>query len=821
MKTRKLNIVLNGKLIKKDFEVPEFWSDRAALIVASKYATNNENSALEIIDRVVNQIVQWGREQGYFKGNNGYDNIERILPETFGDKLKDILINQRAAFNSPVWFNVGVPENSNQCSACFILSVKDEMSDILQHTVREGMIFKSGSGAGVNVSKLRAKGEKLSNKGSASGPVSFMRMWDKCAGAIRSGGKSRRSAKLVCLNVNHPDIIEFINCKSIEEKKAKILIDAGIPPEEAYSTVDFQNTNHSVQVTDNFMERVEKNQVLKLEPIGGKIYPEFMGELMAKAILKEIASRAWETGDPGIQFYDRINKDNPVPSLGDIHSSNPCSEFVAVDNSACNLASLNLIKYITLGPGKDELKFHQEAFEDDIRIMITAMDILIDASDYPTEEVRKIAIETRPLGLGFTNLGALLIRLGIPYSSTQGRQIAAEITRTMTRTAYAQSMKLGEKLGSYKTFEENKEKNLEVMTRLCEVDDICIPYLRNSQLTLLAPTGTISFMMDCDTTGIEPLFALEANKTLVDGGTIRIVPKVVDVKLIELSKRYTILQEANTADPETLISLLPKEEQEIFKTANEISWKDHVDMMAACQKHLNGAISKTVNMAKESTVEDIIDTYMYAWRNGLKAITVYRDGCKELQPLKAVKEEKKDIKVEEDPEPKWTAVRRKLPDTCYGPNHRFNITGFKGYIQCGTYDDGTLGEIFIWASKSGSSVQGLLNAFATGFSLGLQHGIPLELLIEKHRGHIFPPNGITSNEDIRMCSSIIDYIMKWLEKEFLDSEVEDSDHDSLPSVPKPTKITLDGPPCMDCGGLTQRIGSCFTCTSCGSTNGCS
>jgi len=788
MKTRTLDIILNGETIKKDFEIPEFWSDRAATIVASNYAMDDENSAIDIIDRVVNQIGEWGWAQGYF--DSTYEpNDDKSLQE-FKASLTDILLNQRAAFNSPVWFNCGVKENNNQMSACFIFPVEDNMEDILAHTTREGLVFRAGSGAGVNVSNLRAKGEKLSNKGSASGPLSFMKVWDRNAGSIKSGGKTRRSAKMVCMDVDHPDIMEFINCKRYEEEKMNILMDNGIEYDNAQSTVSFQNTNHSIRVTDEFMKACKDKSNWDLINRGDK---KAAKTLPANDILRQAAQAAWEIGDPGIQYDDRMNLDNPVPSLGRIESTNPCSEFSAVNSSSCNLASMNLVKYMSTTQRKSSGWFHGSKFFEDIEVMITAMDILIDAADYPTEEVREITTSTRPLGLGFSNLGALLMRQGVPYDSVDALQIAKYITSRMSTAAYLASIKLAKRLGPFKHFERNKEVCYVIAERVTDGDvnkeSIEESGLRNSQLTLLAPTGTISFMMDCDTTGIEPLFALKSIKTLAGGGTMEIIPDCIEY--------------------------CPNEDAIV--TASKVHWKDHINMMAACQPYLNGAISKTVNMSSDCTPEDFYEAYVYGWEKGLKAVAIYRDGSKAMQPLQDMDKEQP---KEKEAKPEWAPVRRKLPDTRYGPTHKFNIGGFKGYVNASTYEDGSVGEIFINASKQGSTMQGILDSFATAISLALQYGVPLEKLIEKFKATRFEPNGFTTNEQIRICSSVIDYVFRWLELEFMDSDAEE--HDKIePSSVAPPVMTYDGPSCMACGGLTQRQGTCFVCTTCGETTGCS
>lgn len=1205
MKTKKIDAIIvdpSGEIIfeKKDFEIPETWSERAGIIVASKYATDEENSAVEIIKRVSAQIGVWGVEQEYFTN-------DELVP--FIEKLDDILINQRASFNSPVWFNVGTNSGSDQCSACFILPVEDNMESILQYSEKSGMIFKGGSGCGVNVSKLRAKGELLSNRGQASGPVSFMKVWDAVGSCVKSGGKTRRAASLICMDTDHPDIMEFIECKKLEEDKARILIAGGVDTEEAYSTVRFQNANHSIRVTDGFMEAVEQSKDWQLLPrgLGGPDYVSY--KIPAKNILRKAAEIAWETGDPGIQFHDRMNIDNPVPSMGEIRSTNPCftgdtkistangyipikklvqqatelgftpsvhtvggelskpiaymatgtnrilvvelsdgrvvkttenhnwfingekikaknlepgmpieldlhhdrnyswidyhkqlsvekdineyrikgahaieadfptemtedfaevlghltgdgyvsegdnysvgwifgthpeeneilhdrykkvldkylpintatngngcrllrynrqpvleyfvqlgfkrckahkkrvpevffrlshrftrkylqgyfgadgtvygkeeegscsvncastsiellrdiqlllgmlgiqswikqmkkagettfsdgrtyqtrptyrlsidtahidrfkdqigfsveyknqrleelfrhrksvkqrrkpvcivsvteqehteptynltepinnlvfangvliaqcSEFSAVDNSSCNLASLNLVKYHTGG------EIDYDKFKADIKVLVTAMDILVEAADYPTPEIRKATVKTRPLGLGFTNLGAYLMLKGMPYDSHRARVNAKNITQHMTTFAYEQSIELAERLGPYKAFEQDKTTAADIASRLIHdpfneiAERIEKHGLRNSQLTLLAPTGTISFMMDADTTGIEPLFALKSVKTLAGGGTMEIVPGCVQEKSMEFG-----------GQPEDLIP----EARAIFKTANEIHWKDHILMMAAVQPHLSGAISKTVNLPASATVEDVEEAYKFAWEQGLKSIAIYRDGSKEMQPLKEVV---KDLVVEvegdaADPtidtpvdELQWSAVRRKLPSTRESMTHSFNIGGFEGYLTVGLYEDGDPGEIFINMQKQGSTINGLMDAFAICTSFALQYGVPLAKLAEKFKGTRFDPSGVTDNEDFRMTTSVMDYIFRWLAAEFLDLEDdEDEEPQALVSIipqEEPEHLDASGPMCLECGHPTIVNGRCFQCFNCGANTGCS
>jgi ribonucleoside-diphosphate reductase alpha chain len=625
------------------------------------------------------------------------------------------------------------------------------------------------------------------------------------------------------MDVDHPDIMDFIECKWHEEQKAKALIAAGISPEEAYHTVFFQNTNHSIRVTDKFMRQVADPK----DHVGWTIVNRGDGNKTvyggyAPKILRRTAEIAWETGDPGIQFHDRMNIDNPVPSLGEIIATNPCSEFSAVDNSSCNLASLNLVKYW------DGELFDFLTFTDDIKVLITAMDILVEAADYPTPEIREMTVKTRPLGLGFTNLGALLMLKGLSYDSPEAREFAALIAKRMTVSAYACSAKLAGQLGSFEAFKDNKDTCIDIAMRLTEggLDDTPAIVrenikhwgLRNSQLTLLAPTGTISFMMDCDTTGIEPLFALKSMKTLAGGGQITLIPACAKEKLTELQGKGPI-QDASNAGMTLDIALddLDTDQKAIFKTANEIHWKDHILMMAACQKHLNGAISKTINMPADCTVEDIEEAYKMAWQEELKSIAIYRDGCKDIQPLQAVVEEPEE---EDDDEPGWSPMRRKLPSTRQSLTHEFNIAGFEGYFTVGLYEDGEPGELFINMQKQGSTISGLMDSFAILFSFALQYGVPLTKLVSKFKGTNFIPAGITDNEDIPIAKSIMDYIFRWFEMMFLDDEEEDDGPISIAPAPQKV-IDASGPPCVECGSITIRAGACYLCPNCGATTGCS
>jgi adenosylcobalamin-dependent ribonucleoside-diphosphate reductase len=1249
MKTRYTDIKItepNGEIVfeKNGVEVPEQWSDRAATIAASKYFHYDENSVLTLVGRIARQIMIWGQEQRYFE--------DETQAHEFMHSLEEILLNQRAAFNSPVWFNVGVAENDNQTSACFIYGVEDNMEDILEHSKREGLTFKSGSGAGVNVSNLRAQGELLSNRGVASGPLSFMRIWDQTAGSIRSGGKTRRSAKMVIMDIDHPDIEEFIDCKLLEEKKAKILMENGVPQEEAYATVAFQNANHSIMVTDEFMKAVKSDLDW---PLNNRGDGQINKTVNARELFHKIAKVAWATGDPGLQFRDRINLDNPVPSLGDIECSNPCAEHLAINNSACNLASLNLIKYLT-----DDNQFNIKQFEEDINIIVTAQDIIINPADYPTEASKEVAVDTRPLGLGFANLGAYLMVLGYPYDSQEARDEAANITKLMTTAAYKTSAMLARRLGPYNTYRDNKKQNLDLIYRLTENDLLVAETessgVRNSQVTCLAPTGTISFLMDCDTTGIEPLYALKAYKQLAGGGTLEMIPRCVEKALVDMEVTNSGNLDPNKTQVELTISKLSNTDQAIFKTANDIDANDHIAMMAACQKHLNGAISKcvtagtmipteegiiqigqlytgeeedsfreinlrvasenhqqiakefyyggkrntvkiilkdgrtiegtpnhkikavtdngrfewvrldelserqyigikfgdnvwsdkdacinfkqpslygcqkeiliptqvipdlgwllgvyiaegnmsesnwtvritnnnnkvlhkvkrlgstlfglegkitrdkrnnvgsicfhskslyllftylgaagsaetkkiprsilqssektirnfitglwldgyvrksnataaiclksktiirqlqilltnfgirsnqiqkynkeyksyfyellvhgeqlrkfkflfgpldddwkqntlekhcnniafkkhnriysdvfpcykekiqdfvtkqakrssypslfdnrtknpswqliadifdthekdilelpevtsildwnihfvqvdsienssaevydfyvpennafigngiinhnTVNLPSDATIEEVENTYLNAWKEGLKSIAIYRDGSKEMQPLTTKKIEVDT--VTEPNEEQWSAFRKKLPDTRQSTTHKFDVGGLKGYLTCGMYESGDLGEIFIRSQKEGTTVQGFLDGLATAVSLGLQYGVPLEIFVNKFIGSKFEPAGVTKNEDIRIAHSVTDYIFRWLGMYFLDE-----DDDFINETEEPgsnivkANISFDGPPCPKCQTITGRAGSCYACPQCGETTGCS
>ena len=817
----------DGNIIggKENFEVPEFWSERAAKIVASKYATNEETSVLQIIDRVVEQIADWGLNCGYFYQENPEDLKEY---NDFVFDLKDILVNQRGTFNTPVWLNIGVKNNSKQSSACFLATIEDTMEDISMHHIRAARIFKSGSGVGFNVSKLRAKGESLSNKGSSSGPISFMRAWDRTASVVKSGGKSRRAAVLVAMNADHPDVEEFIQCKSNEEKKAQALIQSGISIEESYSTVDFQNANHSVVVSDEFMKAVIEDKDWNLINRGDK---KVSKTLKAKDLFNKIANQAWHTGDPGLQFLDAMNKMNPLQVTGIIENSNPCAEVYLPPWGCCQLFCFNLPRYLD-----NENKINYPLLNADCKIIVTAMDILIGNADYPTEEFKKEAIETRPLGIGATDLAGYLIKKGLAYNSKEGRDAAKEVVGLITLNCIYDSIRLAEQLGPFKRYGIEKDSTYKVYDQVaykaneCNkmqsdiyflLEDLKKYGIRNCTVTALAPNGTTGFMVDSDGTGIEPLFALEQTKQLSGGGTLTIIPKCVE----EYNNKYpnfkSPLYVMGQKDPVDFIRGKRREgyNPEVLKTANEISWEDHILMTAALQSVISMGISKTINMPSEATIEDIKKAYMLAWETGCKGITIYRDGSKGMQPLT-------DANKKQEPKPfiekVVSPVRTKMPSTRKSLTHKIEISGLDCYITVGLFEDGRPGELFIRASKQGSAVLGLLDSFATMVSLGLQYGVPLEKLIDKFKGQQFQPNGMTSNPEIRLCTSIIDYVFKWIDREFNSPEkIEEIKEKIEEKVLTIKSNSLTGDICTECGGLMQAIGSCKYCTVCATSTGCS
>ena len=879
---------------QKDVEVPASWSQMATNVVVQKYFRGaigtpaRERSVKQLIGRVVDTITGWGTKQKYFASDRD--------AAAFSAELAHLLVEQKMSFNSPVWFNVGV-EAEPQCSACFINSVDDSMDSILTLAKTEGMLFKYGSGTGTNLSPIRSSKELLNGGGSASGPVSFMKGFDAFAGVIKSGGKTRRAAKMVILNVDHPDVLDFIECKSSEERKAWALIDAGYDGSftgEAYASVFFQNSNNSVRVTDEFMDAVKKDRVWHTHAVlTGAIVDTFR----ARDLWKKIAEAAWQCGDPGLQFDTTVNDWHTSKNTGRINASNPCSEYMYLDDSACNLASLNLRKF-----QKADGELDVDAFKRAVEITILAQEIIVDNAKYPTERIAANSHAFRPLGLGYANLGALLMSRGLPYDSDAGRAYAGAVTSLMCGHAYATSAKIARDVtGPFDGYPVNREPFLGVMEKhrrhVDKIDHALVPYdlmnaardswdetlsvgkefgFRNGQVTVLAPTGTIGFMMDCDTTGIEPDIALVKYKRLFGGGMLKIVNNTVPEALARLGysdeEAKRILDHINEKETIEGAPGLKEEHLAVFDCAfrpqngkRSIHHMGHLKMMAAAQPFLSGAISKTVNLPNEATVDDIADAYMEAWRLGLKAVAVYRDGCKRSQPLSTTKKTNADgtlgggqaqvtlepgltpeemvLKVAALANPKGApvAVRRRLPDERRSLTHKFSIAGHDGYIHVGMYEDGTPGEIFVRMAKEGSTISGLMDSFATAISLALQHGVPLRLLVDKFAHTRFEPSGWTGNPEISRASSIMDYLFRWLGTKFLpqrpaeqlslpvDTEqpppelAAKAQPQQLPSV-NPAgawRAETDAPACHECGTIMVRSGACYKCGNCGATSGCS
>jgi len=890
---------------QRGVEFPKSWSQNATNIVAQKYfrgqlgSETRERSVKEMIGRVAGTISDWGREGGYFASAED--------AEAFEAELTSILLNQKAAFNSPVWFNVGFEEQP-QCSACFILSVEDSMESILDWNTKEGMIFRGGSGSGINLSRIRSSKEQLSKGGLASGPVSFMRGADAWAGTIKSGGKTRRAAKMVVLDVDHPDIEDFIWCKAKEEEKAGALRDAGFDMSidgEGFTSIQYQNANNSVRVTDEFMEAVEAGEdwALKARTTG-----ETTKTLPARELMNEIADAAWRCADPGVQYDSIINRWHTCPESGRINASNPCSEYMHVDDSACNLASLNLMKF-----RRPDGSFDVDDFQHAVDIVFLAQEILVGFSSYPTEQIGKNANAFRQLGLGYANLGALLMSDGLPYDSDEGRNAAAAITALMTGRAYAQSAKIAAgATGPYDEYEKNGEAHNGVMRMhrdaAYDIDGEGIKAdllaaaqgawdeavelgeehgYRNAQATVLAPTGTISFLMDCDTTGIEPDFSLVKFKELVGGGQMTIANRSVPLALERLGYGEAEIDQINAyiTEKATIVGApgLKAEHLPVFDVAvgeRAISHTGHIDMMAATQPFISGAISKTVNLPESATIEDIADAYARGWKGGLKALAIYRDGSKTAQALRTDAQEEKEAEAEAVAPPE----RKRMPRERESITHKFSIAGHEGYITAGKYEDGSVGEIFLTdIGKEGSTMRGLMNAFATAISLGLQYGVPLEDFVRKFSYMRFEPEGITGNPEIPFAKSLPDYIMRWVASRFIEDtdtleelgimtqevrakkdaetsqlglgiatdtagpanggnghsqpgngngaeKAQASGGESVPAASAftetppvvPAKMSgLDlGPACEQCGGMMQRTGSCYTCSSCGNNTGC-
>jgi ribonucleoside-diphosphate reductase alpha chain len=857
---------------QRDVEFPVSWSQNATNIVAQKYfrgtpnTPERESSVRQLVGRVVDTITGWGRDGGYFATDHD--------AQVFAEELTHLLVNQKAAFNSPVWFNVGVPDVAAQCSACFILAVDDHMSSILNWYVEEGTIFKGGSGAGINLSGLRSSKERVAGGGTASGPVSFMRGADASAGTIKSGGKTRRAAKMVILNADHPDIRDFIWCKANEEHKARALHEAGFDMDldgrDSYS-IQYQNANNSVRVTDEFMRAYEQDQDWKLKAV---TTDEVVETVRARDVMRQIAQAAWECADPGMQYDTTINEWHTCPASGRINASNPCSEYMHLDNSACNLASLNLMKFVDAGGN-----FDVASFKHAVEIVFTAQEIVVGPSDYPTEKIAQNARDYRQLGLGYANLGALLMARGLPYDSDGGRAWAGAITALMTGHAYRTSARISEVMGPFAGYAPNADAMLRVMRKHREaadhIDGDLVPEallsasknawdeavslgevhgFRNAQATVLAPTGTIGLMMDCDTTGIEPELALVKTKKLVGGGTMQFVNQTVPRALDRLGYDGDEIDDvvAYIAEHNSVVEAphLRPEHYAVFDTAmgaQPIHYMGHVRMMAAAQPFISGAISKTVNMPEDVTVEEVEELFAESWRLGLKAVAIYRDNCKVAQPLSADKKKSAgaDRTVVELAQP----VRKRLPRSRPSITTKFEVADAEGYITASSYPDDGLGEIFLKTSKQGSTLAGIMDAFSIAISIGLQYGVPLEAYVSKFINMKFEPSGMTNDPDIRFATSLVDYVFRRLaldhlpesEREALGirsveerrqlASAEAAEKMESPRAPRPAEpIELierpqahaaDAPLCYACGSKMQPSGSCYVCPSCGSTSGCS
>ena len=853
-----------------DVEVPKGWSQLATNVVVSKYfrghvgTPERERSVRQLIGRVVGRLREWGEASSYFRTPED--------AQAFADELSAILLAQRMAFNSPVWFNLGVADTSQQASACFINSVDDTMESIMDLAKTEAMLFKGGSGTGSNLSKIRSSREKLAGGGTASGPVSFMRGFDAFAGVVKSGGKTRRAAKMVILNVDHPDIMEFIRCKEEEEKKAWSLIESGYDggfnvPGGAYDSVFYQNANHSIRVTDAFMQSVQANGEWQTREVTtGRVADTYR----ARDVLRVAAEAAHTCGDPGIQYDTTINRWNPVKASGRINSSNPCSEYMFLDDTACNLASLNLMRFLD-GEGR----FDVESFQRATSLTILAQEIIVDHADYPTPTIARNSHLFRPLGLGYANLGALLMSAGLPYDSDAGRNLSASITALMCGQAYLMSAEIAEAMGPFARYRMNRKPFLAVIEMHKEAAE-AIPTngvprdlheaarrswaqaleagrrfgFKNGQVTVLAPTGTIAFMMDCDTTGVEPDIALVKYKKLVGGGFLKIVNNTVPMALRTLgySEEQVVRIVDYVNEHETIEDApdLKAEHIAVFdcafraaKGTRSIHWMGHVRMMGAVQPFLSGAISKTVNLPEDATVDDVMHAYLEGWELGLKALAVYRDGSKRTQPLNAGREPEP-VRELEAARP----VRRKLPDERNARTHKFSIAGHEGYLTVGLYDDGQPGEIFLRMAKEGSTVSGLMDTIATMTSISLQYGVPLKALVDKFSHTRFEPAGFTNNRDIPIAKSVMDYVFRYLGQRFLTGEAEVMDEQETSAEvsglarneppraavaggsgadPAPLAFVnqSDAPGCPDCGSIMIRSGSCYKCPNCGVTSGCS
>jgi ribonucleoside-diphosphate reductase alpha chain len=883
-------------------EVPSTWSVNATNILAQKYfrgtlgAPDREWSLKQVADRVADTITSWGVKDGYF--------VDKAEAEAFNAELKHLIVHQKAAFNSPVWFNIGVKDTPQQASACFILAVEDSMRSILNWYAEEGIIFKGGSGAGVNLSRIRSSAESLNGGGTASGPVSFMRGADASAGTIKSGGKTRRAAKMVILDVDHPDIEDFIWCKAIEERKARALRDAGfdmdLDGKDSHS-IQYQNANNSVRVTDEFMQAVVDDADWDLKAV---TTGETVKTVRARELFRQLCKATWECADPGMQFDTTINKWHTAHATGRINGSNPCSEYMHIDNSACNLASLNLLKFLEEDANG---VFDVEGFRAAVEVVFTAQEILVGNADYPTEKIGENSRRFRQLGIGYANLGALLMAQGMAYDSDEGRAWAAAITALMTGHAYATSARTAARMGPFAGYSENKQYMLNVLRmhrdEVAKVDEEVVQTslldaaqeawdeavelgeaygVRNSQASVLAPTGTIGLLMDCDTTGIEPDLGLVKMKKLVGGGTMSIVNQTIPRALRRLGYSTSQVSEivAYIDEHKSILGAphLSADHLSVFACSmgdNTIHYLGHVRMMAATQPFLSGAISKTVNMPEEATVEDVEQLHIDAWRMGLKAVAIYRDNCKVAQPLSTVKKDapaseaeahdaelaEKVAKLEQALATQTTVVvkqpiRERLPRRRRSSTFSFRVADCEGYVNVGEYEDGRPGELFLKVSKQGSTLAGVMDAFAISVSLGLQHGVPLKTYVQKYTNMRFEPAGMTDDPDLRIASSLVDYIFRRLAIDYLPQEeraelgilttgerlqptlpgVEEATTpeagvvEATPAVevadlrdsqPAPSLPHSDAPFCMQCGVQMQRAGSCHACPSCGTTSGCS
>ncbi len=888
----------NGKSVfeQTDCDIPAHWSQLATNVVVSKYFRGpmntpaRETSVRQVIGRVADTLHDWGNQGGYFASPED--------AQSFRDELVYLLLHQYGAFNSPVWFNLGVKGAKPQCSACFINDVHDDMESIMELAATEARLFKGGSGAGSNLWRIRSSREHLSGGGIASGPVSFMRGWDAFAGAIKSGGTTRRAAKMVILNVDHPDIAEFIWCKANEEKKAWALIDAGYNggfnvPGGAYDSVAFQNANHSVRVTDEFMRAAENGQPWQTRAVtSGQV----VETLDARQMLRSIAETTYICGDPGMQYDTVINDWHTCINTDRIYASNPCSEFMFLDSTACNLSSINLLKFYDFETGNFDAKAYVHACE----VFLTAQEIIVSFASYPTARIAENSELFRPLGLGYCNIGALLMAMGLAYDSDEGRAFAGALTAIMTGAGYRQSAKIARNTGPFEGYELNREPMLRVIGKhrdavnridhslvadnvLEEAHKVWDEALllgqkhgyRNSQTTVLAPTGTISFMMDADTTGVEPDIALVKYKKLVGGGMLKIVNQTVPAALRKLGYDENEIQTiVEYIDKNDTIEGAPGLEDRhfsvfdcAFKAMNgvrSIHHMGHVKMMAAAQPFLSGAISKTVNMPQDCTVDEIMDAYIQAWKSGVKAVAIYRDNSKRTQPLSTSSDAQKAEQKESEMK---RALRRKLPDERMSITHKFSIAGQEGYFMVGLYEDGSPGEIFIKMSKEGSTISGLMDSFAVAISMCLQYGVPLRVLVNKFSHTRFEPSGYTTNRDIPLAKSLMDYIFRWFDQKFhpngdnghfgkaapaQEGEVEPKKAERAPAFSAaptsatalPTLFSLpsheggaangnladaqaslmqsqaDSPPCPNCGAITVRSGACYKCNECGTTTGC-